>query len=400
MNRILVVCSGYPPDIKGGGEKSTQILAQGLSAKGHEVRVLTVADQDGERLDVDGRTHIKMVHSSNVYWNFRAGQSLLGKLFWHAFDNYNPVAIRMVEKVIHEIKPDIVVSSTVENFGPAIWQACRRLGIPVVHILRSYYIRCYKGTMFSRGKNCASSCVKCRVLTLGRRYAARHVDGVVGISQFILNQHKALFSTALTIAIPNAVQPLDMHIKPRQPGNVVTFGYLGRIEPEKGIAEILETFRQLPENCHLVIAGHGKPDYESQLRQSFACERIQFLGWVDADSVYSMIDFAVIPSLWNEPFGRVVIEAYSHGVPVIASARGGLSELVSDGRLGYLFDPSKQGDLRRACLRAAGGIATYDLMSASVRAEAQRYGTSEIVERYEKFFDQILNKTNARQPSR
>jgi len=397
VKRILIACSGYPPDIKGGGEKSTQILAQGLSARGHEVTVLTVAGKNEERVDTDGRTHVKMVHSPNIYWNFNAGASLLRKLFWHVLENHNPVAIRRAGKELDDFRPDIVVSSTIENFGPAIWQACARLNIPVIHILRSYYIRCYKGTMFSSGKNCESPCMKCRCLTVGRRYATNHVDGVVGISQFILSQHATLFPNALTAVIPNAVQILDAPILPRQANSFVTFGYLGRIEPEKGIAEILEMFQQLPDDCHLVIAGRGKPDYESLLRHRYASERIRFIGWVDAGSVYSMIDFAVIPSLWNEPFGRVVIEAYSHGVPVIASARGGLSELVSNGRLGYLFDPSIPGDLRTACLSAAGSMASYDQMSASAKREALCYRPSEIVEQYETFFDQILARTDARQ---
>jgi glycosyltransferase involved in cell wall biosynthesis len=399
VKRILIVCSGYPPDIKGGGEKSTQILAQGLSARGHEVRVLAAACKDEERVDTDGRTHIKMVHSSNIYWNFTPGASLLRKLCWHALENYNPVAIHLVEKEIREFQPDIVVSSTIENFGPAVWQACNRLNVAVVHILRSYYIRCYKGTMFSNGENCESLCMKCRCLTIGRRVATKYVDGVVGISQFILSQHSTLFPNALTVVIPNAVQAVDAPISPRQANSVVTFGYLGRIEPEKGIVEILETFQQLPDDCHLIIAGSGKPGYESLLRHRYASERIRFLGWVDAGSVYSMIDFAVIPSLWNEPFGRVVIEAYAHGVPVIASARGGLCELVSNGRLGYLFDPSIVGDLRTACLRATGSIASYDEMSALAKREALRYRPSEIVEQYETFFDQILARTDARQRS-
>jgi glycosyltransferase involved in cell wall biosynthesis len=399
MLKILIVCSGYPPDIKGGGEKSTQILAQGLSARGHEVRVIAAADKDEERLDTDGKTHIKLVPSSNVYWNFSAGASLVRKLFWHALENYNPAAIHRVENEIHDFHPDVVVSSTIENFGPAIWQACNRLDIPVVHILRSYYIRCYKGTMFSSGRNCESLCIKCKCLTIGRRYATNHVNGVVGISQFILSQHATLFPNALTAVIPNAVKALDTPISHRRANSVVTFGYLGRIEPEKGIAEILEMFQQLPDDCHLIIAGSGKPGYESLLRQRYASERIRFLGWVDAGSVYSMIDFAVIPSLWNEPFGRVVIEAYSHGIPVIASARGGLSELVTNGRLGYLFDPSIPGDLRTACLSAAGTIASYDEMSALAKREALRYRPSEIVEQYETFFNQILARTDALQLS-
>lgn len=390
LRRILIACSAYPPDIKGGGEKSVQILAQSLSARGHAVRILTLADQEGERMDADGRTPISMVPSPNIYWNFRPHPSKLKKLAWHVLENFNPNAIRVVGKVIRDFKPDLVVSSSIENFGPAIWQASRKARVPVVHILRSYYIQCLRGTMFSQGSNCKSSCMECTVLTQGRRQAARDVNGLIGISQFILGQHTALFPKALHQTIPNAVPPTGRPARVRSASPTITFGYLGRLEPEKGIQEVLEVFQQLPENCHLLIAGTGEADYESQLRKTFASERIRFLGWVAAESVYTQIDFAIIPSVWNEPFGRVVIEAYSHGVPVIAAARGGLAELVREGCTGYLFDPSVPGDLHRTCLRAVDASPSYEAVAAAARAEAKRYLPSAIAHEYEKFFTRIL----------
>lgn len=390
MHKILIVCSAYPPNIKGGGEKSTQILAQGLSAKGHQIRVVTVADKTGEYLDVDGKTQIKTFLSPNIYWNFRSDYSIPKKLVWHVLDNYNPSAISLVERELLEFNPDIVVSSTIENFGPAVWQACNRKNIPVVHILRSYYIRCFKGTMFSDDRNCVNSCVKCSALTVGRRHAAKYVDGVVGISHFILNQHKSLFPTALHTVISNAVPATKKANKISEKKSTYTFGYMGRLEPEKGVSEILEVFSKLPSHFRLVIAGSGKKDYEAQLIEKFSSERIQFLGWVEADTVYSQIDFAVIPSMWNEPFGRVVIEAYVQGVPVIASARGGLSELVREGDTGYLFDPSNPNGLRDACIRAVDASASYENMIKTVKTEAERYAPSVIVEEYEKFFLQVL----------
>lgn len=392
--KILIVCSAYPPNIKGGGEKSTQILAQGLSAKGHQVQVVTVANEAGEYWDTDGKTHIKSFTSSNIYWNFRNNQSTLQKLVWHALDNYNPVAIRMIERELTKFNPDIVVSSTIENFGPAVWQACHRKNIPVAHILRSYYIRCFKGTMFSNDANCDEPCMKCSVLTVGRRNATQYVDGVIGISQFILNNHRDLFPNAVQFVIPNAVPATTNITHKEKIKNIHRFGYMGRLEPEKGITEVLKTFQQLPENYQLLVAGSGKADFEANLKAEFSSNRIKFLGWVDAESVYAQIDFAIIPSMWNEPFGRVVIEAYAQGVPVIASARGGLSELVNEGSTGYLFEPSHPNGLRDACLRAAEGASTHEAMVKTVVSESKRYAPNLVVEEYEKFFDKILHKKN------
>jgi glycosyltransferase involved in cell wall biosynthesis len=393
--KILVVCSAYPPNIKGGGEKSTQILAQGLSAKGHQVQVVTVADEAREYLDTDGKTQIKQFLSSNIYWNFRSDQSIIQKLVWHALDNYNPVAVRMIERELTEFNPDIVISSTIENFGPAVWQACYRKNIPVVHILRSYYIRCFKGTMFSKNENCNKPCIKCSILTAGRRNATQYVSGVIGISKFILDQHSDLFPTALRSTIPNAV-PAKANTTPRRKSQEThTFGYMGRLEPEKGILEVLQTFKKMPNNYKLIVAGRGKSDYESKLITEFASDRIKFLGWVDADVVYSQIDFAIIPSMWNEPFGRIVIEAFAQGIPVIASARGGLSELVTEGRTGYLFEPLDTDALKNACIRAANNTFAFDAMVDAVKTEANLYKPNIIIDEYEKFFKRIFQNTKS-----
>jgi glycosyltransferase involved in cell wall biosynthesis len=216
------------------------------------------------------------------------------------------------------------------------------------------------------------------------------VGGLVGISRFILDQHSNLFPQARKIVIPNAVHAVVSLHSQRSHSKPVTFGYLGRLEPEKGVREILEAFQQLPDYCHLIVAGAGGEAYEAALKAQFASSRIRFLGWVSADSVYGDIDFAVIPSLWNEPFGRVVIEAYSHGVPVIAAARGGLSELV-DQRTGYLFDPDVRGDLDHVCLQAAHSMQSYELMVQAARSAAQRYSPPALAQQYDQFFTDLLN---------
>jgi glycosyltransferase involved in cell wall biosynthesis len=390
--RVLLVCAGYPPDLRGGGEKSTQILAQALTALGHNVCVLTLSDSPGQRLDSDGRTRIVMLHSPNIYWNFRPHDSLFKKVVWHSLDNYNPRAIRAVEDAIRRERPDVVLSSTIENFGPAIWQASHRLGVPVVHILRSYYMRCLRGTMFRDGSNCAAPCTACQVFTVGRRVASAQVDALVGISAFVLEQHSQLFPSALRRVIPNAVPGRSNSRAARFSNETVTFGYLGRLEPEKGIADVLAVFARMPAHCHLLVAGVGLTAYEKSLRARFASDRIRFLGWVKVDSVYPLLDFAVMPSLWNEPFGRVAIEAFSHGVPVIAAARGGLSELVAHGRSGYLYEPDRSGDLAQVCLLAAESMHLHDGMATNVRREAQRYSPSSMARQYDHLFRSLLSE--------
>jgi glycosyltransferase involved in cell wall biosynthesis len=64
--------------------------------------------------------------------------------------------------------------------------------------------------------------------------------------------------------------------------------------------------------------------------------------------VYRSIDLLVVPSLWEEPLATTVLEAYMHGIPVIVSRRGGLPEMVDEGRTGFVYEPLEAGGLRQA----------------------------------------------------
>jgi glycosyltransferase involved in cell wall biosynthesis len=66
---------------------------------------------------------------------------------------------------------------------------------------------------------------------------------------------------------------------------------------------------------------------------------------VSPDRLLAEIDVLVVPSIWHEPLGRVVLEAYAFGVPVIATCLGGTPEIVDDGETGLLFDPRVPGEL-------------------------------------------------------
>ena len=72
---------------------------------------------------------------------------------------------------------------------------------------------------------------------------------------------------------------------------------------------------------------------------------VRFVGRVDASTFLSGIDVLVVPSLWHEPFGLVLCEAMDAGVPVVASAVGGIPEIVEHGQSGFLFQRGNGAEL-------------------------------------------------------
>jgi glycosyltransferase involved in cell wall biosynthesis len=112
----------------------------------------------------------------------------------------------------------------------------------------------------------------------------------------------------------------------------------------------LDAFAKLSEfvpNLHLVLVGDGPARAHLEKR---APKGVHFLGWRDdIPEILRASDIFVLPSL-KEAFGMVVLEAMASGVPVIATASGGVPDIIEDGRTGYLVPPADSSAIHDAIL--------------------------------------------------
>ena len=133
--------------------------------------------------------------------------------------------------------------------------------------------------------------------------------------------------------------------------------YVGRISPEKGLEVLIDAVaiaRQHDPRINLMVVGNARgygatDDYQASLRRR-AQERLgaaaQFKEATDNPlELYRNADLTVLPSVWDEPFGRVVIESLSCGVPSLASRAGGVPEILTDELEGLLFEKGNAEDL-------------------------------------------------------
>ena len=115
------------------------------------------------------------------------------------------------------------------------------------------------------------------------------------------------------------------------------------------------------------------------MREAAAGLPIEFLGWrEDVNSVLSELDLLVVPSAPVEGTTRVILEAYAAGVPVVASASGGIPEIVRDGETGFLAapgDPAKLAARIRAAL--ANPAALHAIAQNGRRAWRERFTLAE-----------------------
>lgn len=125
--------------------------------------------------------------------------------------------------------------------------------------------------------------------------------------------------------------------------------FIGRLSPEKGVDRLLKAWASLPKNRRLVIAGEG-PELIAlkNLAAKLGLENVTFAGFLNHDAqkeLWAGAAFSVIPSVWQEPFGMVVLEAWAKGRPVVAHRIGALPELITHGVNGFLADPDNTSEL-------------------------------------------------------
>jgi glycosyltransferase involved in cell wall biosynthesis len=142
------------------------------------------------------------------------------------------------------------------------------------------------------------------------------------------------------------------HDPASEPPDFPTDGYglfIGRLSPEKGVDRLLEAWSKLGRNRRLVIAGEGPEMASLQAKAaSLDLDNVTFEGFVEPSAhkeLWAGAAFSIVPSVWQEPFGIVVLEAWARGRTVVAHRIGALPEIITDGVDGFLANPNDPDDL-------------------------------------------------------
>jgi len=384
--KILLVNSLYSPNFCGGAERSVQLTAEALKTLGVEPVVVSTSDHSAVGHVNDIKVYYQKI--PNLYWmRLAKEQSPIKKPIWHMLDARNPFASGPISKILMEERPALVHTNNLSGFSVKVWDVAARFGIPVVHTIRDHYLLCLSTTMYRNGQRCEKQCLYCRVLSRPKKSASSAVDAVIGISKSILESHLELgfFGPAsIKQCIYNPVVTSQTKTREKSDSASCVFGYVGQLDPSKGVEHLLQSFRRLnPVKASLRIFGRGTTSvFEEKLIRCYQSPSIQFLGFRPPEEIYPELDVVVVPSLRDEAFGRIVPEANSYGLPVIVSNRGGLPEIVRDGVNGYVFDPDREVDLEEKLSLFADDRNLSQTMADECRASAESYDVGKIAAQY------------------
>ncbi len=355
--KILIANSFYYPEIKGGAEYSVKKLAEQLVKDGHLVKVISAGHVDSDEF-INGvyvsRRRFKSIYHSYEYTE----KNIIKKVLHRILDFTNLFNTNILQREIKDFRPDIIHSNNLYEITPVIWRIAHDNNIPVVHTIRDYYLLCPKTTLLKRGNiHCSNPTAVCKGYQIINRNISGYVDYVTAPSNIMLKiiSDFGFFSKANSFVVYNAAE-FDINkvkniINNKIEREVVTFLYIGGLHPHKGIKILIKSFQAITEKrVRLLIAGKGD-ELEFVKDGEQKDSRIVYKGFLEENELQTVLiesDVLVCPSLWNEPFGRVVLDAYKYGLPVIASKSGALPELVEHDKTGILVEPNSSEQLRQA----------------------------------------------------
>lgn len=355
--RVLLAADFYPPLI-GGTERHVQNLARELVNRGHEVAVATMCPVGVARTEVDE-------FGVRVY---RIDRGWVRHIKPHE-PSHPPIPDRGVSAALSTItateRPDVVYAHNWILYS-YLSGAGRWAEVPVVACLHDYWPICPDRSLYSGGQPCHHdtlwATVRCGVRAKGAKglplgvwlWNTRHrwhhrVDRYLAVSEYVADACKPALADRPVFVAPTFVSSDLVTVADNTPApdflpDRPYLLYVGKLAPHKGVTVLAEAYRQLgPSAPPLLVLGTPVPGFDVRWPENVCVVRNVPHNQVMAAWRHALA--GVIPSVWPEPFGQVAIEAMATGTPVVASATGGLTEVLDKYPARILVTPGSPTEL-------------------------------------------------------
>ena len=373
----------------GGTERHAAVVVPALIARGHRVTVLTRSDQGADFASVEVLERPAL-----------AGQGL------------SSGARAELRSLLRSVRPDVVFHSALRNVDAA---AALVEAAPVVRYVHDHTLFCPGLNKYREdGERCHAPmgrvcleryflhggcvCFKRRGFEHGWRDALRVLRDKYLELDVALRSHTVLTNShymrgeLLRVGFPpdrtSVLYYFTRSNSPEQPQGPLapaTDEFLASSRapllftparltlPDKGVDFLLTALSAVDRPFRAVIAGSGPAEewLRSKARDDGIADRVHFTGWLGSPGIerlYALADVVVCPSVWDEPFGLVGIEAMAHGKPVVACRVGGIPEWCAEGETGLLLEPKRPLEMALAIRRLLDEPELANRMGAQGRA--------------------------------
>ncbi len=379
--RILIGAETYPPDVNGAA-RFAERLATGLSGRGHEVHVVAPSPTGPAIREVrDGVTvHGVRSHSYYLHDGFQVCMP------WQAF----PVATALMA----EIEPDVVHTNAHMVVGRGVVRAAHRGGYPLVatnHLMPENLLgytpiprplqRVYNGLAWR---------------DLGRVFGKAAVVTAPTPRAVELLVRRAGLVDAFPVSC--GIDADRYRALPHVPGDVPTVLFVGRLDQEKRVDELIRAFAALPAGVpgRLEIVGDGarREDWGALADGLGVGERVTFRGFVSEDELlaaYAGADVFCMPGV-AELQSLVTLESMAAGLPVVAADAMALPHLVRPGRNGWLYTPGDVAELTTRLAALLTDPALRRRMGAASREIVAEHAIEATLDTFEGIYEKVLGR--------
>jgi len=336
--------------------------------------------------------------------------SLPLRTLW-AWDSYS-----QIRTLLRSRKPDVAhFHNTFPLISPAAYYACRDAGVAVVQSLHNPRLICPNASLWRRGNVC-EECAERGLWRSVLHRCYRNSRAATATTALMLTVHRQLGTWKnlvdcyivftnfyrkkfIEAGLPErkiAVKPHFVEDHGTRRGDGAYALYVGRLAPEKGVDTLIQAWRKLP-HVPLRVRGDGPLTPEIQRLAGDSGGAVQWVPRLGNNDLATLIQgarFLVWPSEgYYETFGRIAVEAFSCGVPVVASGVGVAEEIVDERRTGLHFAAADPDDLAAKVEWAWAHPEQMAEMGRAARAEYEAKYTAErnyamLVEIYQRAIDQ------------
>ena len=363
--KIAMLADLFPPKHVGGTEIATFNIAQELAKRGHEVHVLTSSDI--------GISNESFYGSFNVHRFKWSKIKFLGAIcFWIKLFLY-----------IRELNPDIIHSQGVIIGAPAF---CAKKLLKKPYII---YSQCSLSLYPSISKKLMFPILE-------------NADNVIALTMNMKKELSQKFNINNIRVISNGINlnhsKLDK-VKSISNDEKIILS-VARLRPEKGVEYLIKAIKivlQKHAEIKLIIVGDGpEKEYLSRLVNEEGLKRnVHFTGDIPNEKVYeyyAMATIFVLPSL-SEGFGLVLLEAMATGTPIIATNVCGLSEIIENGKNGFLVNPKNPNELAKGIIYLLENPKLRKKISKNNKNNSKDYEISVSIDKLETVYNEICKKT-------
>lgn len=358
--RVLAIGNVYPPHDFGGGYELTWRSAMAhLRASGHTVRILASVYRSPDlagHAEVDPDVHRELA----LYWEDHGfpRRTLRERV---AIERTSRTVVR---EHLRAFQPDVVNWWGLGGLSLSLLEHVRRAGVPAVGVVGDEWM--LWGPRADAWTRAFAS--RPRLAAVVGAVSGLPAGRLGGGERWLFNSDSVRrkmrrSATAFALDRADVLHPgIDDELFTEAPAQEWRWRllYLGRLDPRKGLAVLVEALALLPGQATLVLQGSGEPAYVAELRELVARlgldDRVAFSTAPrdELPGIYADADAVVFPVQWEEPWGLVPLEAMAVGRPVVATGTGGSAEYLRDGENCLLYRPKEDPGALAAALRRLG----------------------------------------------